>query len=88
MLTDVSERPTVAVIRGAIHASSASCCSGKNSSDRIDRERPNVAAIQTIVYRCPAVAIDGKTPPPKYVPAKMWPLELIAKARTSVWITS
>src|SRR4029079_16360478 len=59
--TCVSERPTVAVIRGAIHACSASCCSGKNSSRRIDRERPNVAAIQTIVYRCPAVAIISRS---------------------------
>src|SRR6478736_3101005 len=29
----------------------------KDSSDRIDHERPNVAAVQTVVYRRPAVAI-------------------------------
>ena len=55
--TYVGKRPTVAVVSGAIHARSASCCSGKDSSDRNDRERPNVAAVQTVVYRRPAVAI-------------------------------
>ena len=55
--TYVGKRPTVAVVSGAIDACSVSCCSGKDSSGRIDRERPNVAAVQTVVYRRPAVAI-------------------------------
>ena len=71
--TYVGKRPTVAVVSGAIHASSASCCSGKDSSDRNDRERPNVAAVQTIVNRRPAAAmsVDRKTPPTKSAPTKM-----------------
>src|SRR6476660_4270480 len=55
--TYVGKRPTVAVVSGAIHARSASCFSGKDSSGRNDCERPNVAAVQTVVYRRPAAAI-------------------------------
>src|SRR3954451_2993435 len=55
--TFARKRPTVAVVRGAIHACSASCCSGEDRSDGVDRERPNVAAVQTVVCRYPAIAI-------------------------------
>lgn len=51
----VGKRPTVVVVSGAIDARSAFCSSGTDSFDRIDRERPNVAALQRVVYLLPVV---------------------------------
>ena len=33
-------------------------------------------------------SVERKTPPPKHVPAKMCPLELVANAQTSTWMMS
>jgi len=79
---------SIAVVSGAIDARSASCCSGKDSLDRIDRERANVARSKALFTGVQLSPVERKTPPPKYVPAKMCLLELVGNAQTSTWMMS
>jgi len=52
-----------------------------------DQMLPQSKPLFTGVQLSP-LSVDRKTPPPKYVPAKMWPLGLVANAGTSVWMMS
>jgi hypothetical protein len=49
------QAPNCRLVSGAIDARSASCCSGKDSLDRVDGERANVATVQSIGYRRPVL---------------------------------
>jgi hypothetical protein len=78
----------IAVVSGAIDARSAPAVPAKIvSTGSIAREQmlPQSKALFTGVQLS---SVERKTPPLKYVPAKMCLLELVGNAQTSTWMMS